>query len=192
MRARIIIITLVTMFAAMSTFAQALAAKRDEQRWAYLVQPGDILQILAWREPDMQLEVLVKPDGAFTIPLAGEIIAANKTVYEISQEITVKLKKYMPDQVIAVAVKQPLGNIVYIIGKVNKAGPVLMNRPLDVVQALSAAGGFTRFASPDDIKIIRRTEDTQSVFSFDYSDIEHGIDLFQNIELKSGDIIVVP
>jgi len=173
---------------------QASAAKisKSVKRAIYLVQPGDILHISVWREEDMQLEVLVKPDGAFTIPLAGEIVAADKSVYEIGLEISVKLNQYMPDQAVSVAVKQPLGNKIYVIGKVNKPGPVLMDRPLDVTQALSTAGGLTRFASPGNIKIIRRINSKQKVYYFDFGDIEDGEDLHQNILLKSGDVIIVP
>lgn len=195
MRANIIITTILLVIASLSAFAQdSVAAAGDpDQRKIYLVQPGDILQISVWREADMQLEVLVKPDGAFSFPLAGEIMAENKSVTQIGQEISVKLKQYMPDQSVSVAVKQPLGNSIYIIGKVNKAGPVLMNRPLDVVQALSAAGGLTRFADPSEIKIIRRTNNNiQMVFKFDFGDIESGENLEQNIVLNSGDIVVVP
>lgn len=199
MRAKIIIttvlITLVftTLFAT-ETIAKETVVKKNvsNNRSIYLVQPGDILQISVWREADMQLEVLVKPDGAFTIPLAGEIIAIDKSVYEIGLEISVKLNQYMPDQAVSVAVKQPLGNIIYIIGKVNKPGPVLMSRPLDIVQALSAAGGLTRFAASGKIKVIRRIKNKQTVFNFDFGDIEDGENLAQNIVLKSGDVIVVP
>lgn len=194
MRVSRIMITVLVTLLAVTTFVDVNAANqpKSEQRWEYLVQPGDILQISVWREADMQLEVLVRPDGAFTIPLAGEIIAVDKSVDQISQEIAIKLKQYMPDQAISVAVKQPLGNMIYIIGKVNQAGPVLMNRPLDVVQALSAAGGLNRFAASGKIKVIRRIKDKQTVFNFDFSDIEDGENLEQNILLKSGDVIVVP
>ena len=184
----IIIITLL-----LFTFHDAFAKENSRNgRTIYLVQPGDILQISVWREEDMQLEVLVKPDGAFTIPLAGEIVAAGKSVYQLKLEIMVKLQQYMPDQEVTVAVTQPLGNKIYVIGKVNKPGEVLMTRPMDIVQALSAVGGLTRFASPGNIKIIRRIDQKQTVYPFDFGDIEDGEDLEQNIILKSGDIIVVP
>ena len=191
MKVSTIIISVLMMLAFTSTSAFA-KEKRSNGRAIYLVQPGDILQISVWREEDMQLEVLVKPDGAFTIPLAGEIVAGGKSVYQLKLEITVKLQQYMPDQSVTVAVKQPLGNKIYVIGKINAPGEVLMTRPMDVVQALSAVGGLTRFASPGDIKIIRRVDREQTVFLFDFSDIEDGENLDQNIILKSGDIIVVP
>ena len=98
----------------------------------------------------------------------------------------------MPDLSVVVAVKQPLGNKIYIIGKVNKPGEFVMNRQLDVMQALSMAGGTSKFASLSDIKILRRFNEGQIVYPFDYEDIENGKNLDQNIILLSGDIVVVP
>lgn len=158
----------------------------------YLIQPGDILQVTVWREADMQLEVLVRPDGSFSIPLAGEIIAKNKSAASLSREIFEKLQKYMPDLAVNVAVKQPAGNKVYVIGKVNQPGEFIMTRPMDVVQALTVAGGLNKYASPGNIKIIRRVNEEQQVFLFDYGDIADGKRLKQNILLRSGDVIIVP
>lgn len=166
--------------------------KKAEHLTGYKVQPGDILSVSVWREPDMQLEVLVKPDGRFSIPLAGELSALGKTTQQLQKEVTARLVKYMPDLSVNVAVKQPSGNKIYVIGKVNKPGEFIMNRQLDVMQALSVAGGTTKFASLDSIKILRRQNKKQKVFQFEYSSVEEGSNLSHNILLQSGDVIVVP
>jgi len=166
--------------------------KNAEHLAGYKIQPGDILSISVWREPDMQLEVLVKPDGRFSIPLAGEISALGKTTQQLQKEVAIGLVKYMPDLSVNVAVKQPTGNKIYVIGKVNKPGEFIMNRQLDVMQALSVAGGTSKFASLDDIRILRRQNNKQKVFQFEYSSVEEGENLSQNILLQSGDVVVVP
>jgi len=158
----------------------------------YKIQPGDILSVSVWREPDMQLELMVRPDGGISVPLIGNVVASGSTVDQLSKDLAEKLKSYMPDLSIVVAVKQPLGNKIYIIGKVNKPGEFIMNRQLDVMQALSMAGGTSRFASLGDIKILRRFNEGQIVYPFDYEDIEDGKNLDQNIILLSGDVVVVP
>jgi len=158
----------------------------------YKIQPGDILSVSVWREPDMQLELMVRPDGGISVPLIGNVVASGSTVDQLSKDLAEKLKSYMPDLSIVVAVKQPLGNKIYIIGKVNKPGEFIMNRQLDVMQALSMAGGTSRFASLGDIKILRRFNEGQIVYPFDYKDIENGKNLDQNIILLSGDVVVVP
>jgi polysaccharide biosynthesis/export protein len=94
--------------------------------------------------------------------------------------------------VVTVSVKQALGNQIFVIGKVNHPGPYPINRRVDVMQALSLAGGTTPFASIDNIRVLRRDGDRQIMLPFRYSDIEHGRNLEQNILLQSGDTVVVP
>ena len=166
--------------------------KSQLYKFGYKIQPGDILSISVWREPDMQLEVLVKPDGRLSFPLVGELSALGKTTEQLKKEVTDGLIKYIPDLSVNVAVKQPAGNKIYVIGKVNKPGEFVMNRQLDVMQALSIAGGTAKFASLDDITILRRQNDKQKIYLFEYSAVEKGKNLSQNILLQSGDVVVVP
>jgi polysaccharide export outer membrane protein len=159
---------------------------------AYLLQPGDVLAVSVWKEADLTSDLLVRPDGGITLPLAGEIKAAGHTVEEVRTAIDQRLRKYLPNAVVTVSVKQALGNQIFVIGKVNRPGPYPINRPVDVVQALSMAGGTTPFASIDNIRILRRDGERQITLPFRYSDIEHGRNLEQNIVLQSGDTVVVP
>jgi polysaccharide export outer membrane protein len=158
----------------------------------YVIQPGDILQILVWREKDLSGEMMVRPDGGLSFPLVREIAAAGKTAEQLRKELVDRLAKYVPDPVVTVSVKQGLGNKIYVIGKVNKPGEYIATRNLDVMQALSVAGGPTPFASVNNIKILRRINGEQQTFRFKYSRVEKGKDLEQNIVLQGGDVIVVP
>ena len=85
---------------------------------AYTVKPGDTLLVSVWKEPDLQGPVLVRPDGAFSFPLAGQMDARNKTVTELQQELTIKLKKFISDPVVTVSIQDIKGNKVYVIGQV--------------------------------------------------------------------------
>lgn len=176
------------------TLSLACLAEEENQLYTlgYKIQPGDVLSISVWREPDMQLEVLVKPDGRLSFPLVGELSALGKTTAQLKKEVTAGLIKFIPDLSVNVAVKQPAGNKVYVIGKVNKPGEFVMSRQLDVMQALSVAGGTAKFASLDKITILRRQNGKQKIYLFEYSAVEEGKNLSQNILLQSGDIIVVP
>ena len=159
---------------------------------AYLLQPGDVLTVSVWKEADLTSDLLVRPDGGITLPLAGEIKAAGHTVEEVRTVIDQRLRKYLPNAVVTVSVKQALGNQIFVIGKVNHPGPYPINRRVDVMQALSLAGGTTPFASIDNIRVLRRDGERQIMLPFRYSDIEHGRNLEQNIVLQSGDTVVVP
>jgi polysaccharide biosynthesis/export protein len=159
---------------------------------AYLVQPGDLLFVSVWKEPELQQEVLVRPDGAISFPLSGEIDSRNKTVEELRVEIVRRLSRYIPDLVVTVSVLQINGNKVYVIGQVNRPGDFVVNPRVDVMQALSMAGGTTPFADLKNIRILRRTKSGQSALEFRYDDVIRGRDLEQNIMLESGDVVVVP
>jgi polysaccharide biosynthesis/export protein len=158
----------------------------------YRIQPGDVLIVSVWKEQDMLSEVLVRPDGGLSFPLAGEIDAAGRTVDEVRQALDERLQKFIPNAVVTVAVKQIGGNRVYVIGKVNRPGEFAFTRPIDVMQALSLAGGTTSFAALNDIRILRRENGKQRSIEFRYGDVEIGRRLEQNILLQSGDTVVVP
>jgi polysaccharide export outer membrane protein len=158
----------------------------------YRVQPGDVLFISVWKETDLQLQVLVRPDGGLSFPLAGDVSASGLTVEALGEEIAKRLRKYIPEAVVTVAVKELGGNRIYVIGKVNRPGEYPFSRPLDVMQALSLAGGATPFASLNDVRVLRRENGRQTSIPFHYGDVERGRNLEQNIELRTGDTVVVP
>jgi polysaccharide export outer membrane protein len=145
-----------------------------------------------WKEPDLQGPVLVTPDGGFAFPLVGQVDARGKTVTELQQLISERLRQYIADPVVSVSVESIDGNKVYVIGQVSKPGAFVVNPQVDVMQALSMAGGTTAFAKLSDIIVLRRTGVEQQVLRFDYTDVIKGRNLAQNIQLESGDIVVVP
>jgi polysaccharide biosynthesis/export protein len=158
----------------------------------YLVQPGDVLLVSVWREPELTREVRVSPDGRITYPLVGEVLVEGVTVEALRTTLEDKLHRYITEAVVDVSVKEPLGNRVYVLGKVNRPGVYPFTKNIDVVQALSLAGGTAKFAAINDIKILRRVEGQQQAFAFRYSDVERGRSLEQNIVLRSGDVVLVP
>jgi len=159
---------------------------------AYIVQPGDTLQIMVWKEQDLQGEILVRPDGGLTFPLTGDIQAAGHTVEDIRKTVQSRLMKYIPDPVVTVVVKKTDGSRIFVVGKVNRPGDFPLIRPMDVMQALSLAGGATPYADVNGIRILRRAGTSEEVFHFRYDDVRRGKNLSQNILLHSGDTVVVP
>jgi len=151
-----------------------------------------LLEIFVWKEKDLQREVLVRPDGWLTFPLVGNVSAKGKTAQQLQDEIATRLRKYIPDPNVSISVKKVAGYKIFIIGKVNKPGEFVVGRYIDVIQALTLAGGLTPFASESNIKILRKENDKETVLLFDYSDVRKGKELQQNIMLKSGDVIIVP
>lgn len=172
--------------------AQATPLRADEPE-PYRIQPGDVLMVSVWKEEALMSEVLVRPDGGMSFPLVGDVRASGRSVEELRELVNERLSKFIPDPSVTIAVKQIGGNRVYVLGKVNRPGEFAFSQPIDVMQALSLAGGATSFAGLDDIQILRRDAGgKQTSRRFRYSDVERGKQLDQNIVLKSGDTVVVP
>jgi polysaccharide export outer membrane protein len=159
----------------------------------YRLHAGDKLDVAVWKEPEMQRPtIVIAPDGKFSFPLVGEIAAAGKTPAEVRQEIETKLAKFIPDAVVTVGITDVAGNVAYVIGQVTKPGSFVMNPRINVLQALSLAGGGTPFAKLDSIIVIRASQTGQRVIPFRFSQVAAGRDLDQNVMLESGDVVLVP
>jgi polysaccharide export outer membrane protein len=178
--------------AVMIGFGEAAAQEQERPSASYEILPGDVLLVSVWKEPDLQLELLVRPDGAISFPLAGEIWTHNRSVSDIQEELTARLARYITDPVVTVSIKEVLGNKIYVIGQVNAPGVFIVNPQVDVLQALSMAGGTTPFADLNNIRILRRNSTQQSALSFNYKEVVAGRNLQQNVILNSGDVVVVP
>jgi polysaccharide export outer membrane protein len=170
----------------------SLANAEEPVANGYRLQPGDVLQVVVWKETDLQSEVLIRPDGGISFALAGDMQAAGRTTAELRTELETRVRKLIPDAVVTVSVKAPNGNQIFVIGKVNKPGAFPLLRPTDVTQALSLAGGATPFASTNKIRVLHREGSHQTSIRFRYSDVARGRNLDQNILLQSGDTVIVP
>ncbi len=158
----------------------------------YRIGPEDVLEISVWKEEELQREVLVRPDGGISFPLAGDIQVDGKTPQEVEQEITARIRKYIPEAVVTVSVKTVSGYTIFVNGKVKSPGKFVVGRYMDVMQAITLAGGLDTFAKGNSIQVIRRVGSKQVVHKFNYDQVKKGKNMSQNIVLKSGDTIVVP
>lgn len=141
----------------------------------------------------MQQQVLVLPDGDISFPLAGHIKAAGLSPEQLQKVLQGRLKNFFADPVITVTVVQVSGSKIYVIGQVRNPGEFLANRPLDIMQALSLAGGLTTFAADGQIRVLRRdASGGQQAIGFNYSEVSKGKALASNILLIPGDVVVVP
>jgi polysaccharide biosynthesis/export protein len=171
---------------------------RGAQEALPAVDPGyrlgaeDVMLVSVWKDEHLTKEVVVRPDGAFSFPLVGDVQAADRTVEEIRADLVKRLTKYIPNPSVSVAVTKVLSYKVYVVGRVNKPGEYLIGHYTDVLQALSLAGGLTPFAAENAIKVIRRIKGQQQTFPFRYGDVRKGNDLEQNILLQRGDVVMVP
>jgi len=161
----------------------------------YIIGPEDVLDISVWKNTELSKTVTVRPDGMISLPLIGEIKAAEFTLDKLRHAIAVKLKEYQNEAVVSVILHETNSNKVFILGEVAKQGTYILKRKTTFLQAIALAGGFTQFASKKKIVVVRQKADDgkeeKMLISFDdIIDISSKSD--QNIILKPGDTIFVP
>lgn len=159
---------------------------------SYKLRQGDLIQVSVWGEDKLQKESLVLPDGNITYPLAGRVEVVGLTSTEVEKKIAEKLKTYLPDPQVSVVIVSITGNLAHVMGKVLKPGQVLMTGPMTVLDALSVAGGFDKFADRNNIKVLRNTPQGQKAIPVYYDQLIRGERLESNIILNPGDTILVP
>jgi polysaccharide export outer membrane protein len=164
----------------------------------YRINGGDLLHISVYGEQNLDKDVPVQPDGGVAFPLVGNLNARGMTLKELQGKIADNLREsqYFPnltDNEVTVSMVKATGNSVSVVGQVKAPGTFAYDTQLDVMQALSLAGGLTPFASKSKIKILRRDQaGTQTAILFDYGEVEDGEQLEKNILLRGGDVVVVP
>lgn len=158
----------------------------------YIIGPGDVLDISVWKNEALTKLVAVLPDGKISFPLIGEIVAGGKTLTQLRKELEKRLTRYVPDVNLSIVVTQINSMLIYVIGRVNKPGRFALNTNINVLQALAMAGGLNPFAKRGKILIFRESSGGTQMLPFDYDDVTKGEDLRQNIQLRRGDVVVVP
>lgn len=157
----------------------------------YRIGPEDVLRVSVWDNRDLTLDVTVRPDGKISIPLIRDVQAAELTATELADGIHKRLLAFVKDPQVSIVVVQVNSPKVYVIGNVARPGPYPLRSEMSALQALSLAGGFTQFASPRSIKIVRGSGDKQEVRKINFYDmIDDGGK--GNFLLKAGDTLVIP
>jgi len=157
----------------------------------YVIGADDMLHISVWKEPDLTETLPVRPDGKISMPLLNDVIAAGLTPLQLKDSITEKLRKYVTDPRVTVAVTAMNSRRVFVTGEVNHSGPITLLPNMTMLQALSQAG-FTQFANTKAIYLLRNQNGKQDRIAFNYKEVVKGNHPEQNIYLKPGDTIVVP
>jgi polysaccharide biosynthesis/export protein len=158
----------------------------------YLIQPNDVLQIFVYKEPNLSSKVTVRPDGRISFPLIQDLQAEGLNPGQLKNKIEEALKEYLDAPNVTVIVDAILSYKVFVTGKVGKPGMITSEKPINVLQALSLAGGFLEFANQAETVIIRNSGEDSTLYRFNYPEVIKGKNFSQNMPLKSGDVVVVP
>ena len=157
----------------------------------YRLGPEDVLRVSVWENKDLTLDVMVRPDGKISVPLIQDVQAEGLTASELADVIHQKLLPFIKEPQVSVIVTQVNFPKVYVLGSVAKPGTFPLRSDMSILQALSLAGGFTQFASPRSIRLVRINGTKQEVRKINYYNLLDE-ESEGNFLLKPGDTIVVP
>jgi polysaccharide export outer membrane protein len=162
------------------------------ERDSYVIGHEDMLRITVWKNPELSIDVPVRPDGKISVPLLNDVQAAGLTPEELKELLTKQLAEFVVSPDVTVIVTQVLSKRVYVMGGVVRSGAHTLNQDMRVLDAISVAGGFTQFANKGDVKILRRKGGGIVEYRFDYGGYLKGRAPESNMLLAPGDTIVVP
>lgn len=169
-----------------------VSSDNAKQAAGYLIGPGDVLEIIVWREPELSRTVHVRPDGKISLPLVDDIQAAQSTLMELKQRITDTMADFVESPSVYIMLQENRSKSYYLVGMIARPGVYLLERDTSVLQAIATAGGLTEWAKKDDIVILRNGPEGDFWIEFNYGRLVSGKNIEQNILLKPGDVIVVP
>jgi polysaccharide export outer membrane protein len=161
----------------------------------YLIGPGDAVNIIVWRNPEVSMSVPVRPDGKITTPLVEDLPAAGKTSTALARDIEKALSKYIQQPVVTVIVTNFVGNYneqIRVIGQAAKPQALAYRRDMSLMDVMIAVGGTTEFAAGNRAKLIRNVDGKQQQFNVRLDDLIKDGDISANVPMRAGDILVIP
>ena len=171
--------------------APVLASTQD---YNYLIGPGDTLNIIVWRNPELSMSVPVRPDGKITTPLVDELVAQGKSSIEVARDIEKVLGKFVRDPVVTVIVTSfigPYSEQIRVVGEAAKPQFLPYKQKMTLLDVMIAVGGLTDFAAGNSATILRGGDGAKQ-YSVRLKDLIKRGDITANVEMKPGDILIIP
>ena len=155
--ANTLVFSCVALFAADATIGKPVPKPVAATSPEYRLGPEDLIDVFVWKEPELAASVVVRPDGRISLPLTGELEASGKTAVELQNEITERLRQFVSNPVVNVMVKEINSLKISVLGEVRKPDVYRLNDRITVLDAIAMAGGFTDFARPNRVIVLRKT-----------------------------------
>jgi polysaccharide export outer membrane protein len=157
----------------------------------YVIGAHDVLSIVFWRERDLTVDVVVRPDGKISLPLLNDVQAEGYTPEKLGAAIAQLASKYITDPNATVIVREIHSRNVYVLGQVSRPGSFPLTSDLNVLKVLALAGGLLEYADKDDVVILRTVNGGEQRLKFNYNEVIKGKNVEQNVRLQPGDTVVV-
>jgi polysaccharide biosynthesis/export protein len=169
-------------------------AQAGTQDYSYVIGPGDTINIIVSRNPELSMSVPVRPDGKISTPLVDELVAQGKNSVELARDIEKQLSKFVRDPVVTVIVTSfvgPFSEQVRVVGEAAKPQFLPFKQKMTLLDVMIAVGGLTDFAAGNSATILRTGEGNKQ-YSVRLKDLIKGGDISANVEMRPGDILIIP
>lgn len=161
----------------------------------YLIGPGDTVDIIVWRNPEISMSVPVRPDGKITTPLVEDLPASGKTSTQLARDIEETLSKYIQEPVVTVIITEFVGRYseqIRVIGEAADPRALAYRENMTLMDVMIAVGGMTDFAAGNRAKVIRTIDGEQKQFRVRLNDLIRDGDISANVPMLQGDVLVIP
>jgi polysaccharide biosynthesis/export protein len=171
--------------------APASVAQED---YSYIIGPGDALNVIVWRNPELSMAVPVRPDGKIAAPLVDELVAQGKTSVQLARDVEKVLGKYVRDPIVTVLVTAfvgPYSEQIRVVGEAARPQALPYRNKMTLLDVMIATGGLTDFAAGNRAILLRSAEGNKQ-YALRLKDLLKGGDVGANVEMRPGDIIIIP
>jgi len=160
----------------------------------WIIGPGDNINIVVWRNPELSMSVPVRPDGKIATPLVEDLPAIGKDATTLARDIEKALAKYIRDPVVTVIVTGfvgPVSEQIRVLGEAQKPQVLPYRQKMTVLDVMIAVGGLTDFADGNGATLVRASEGNKQ-YSVRLKDLIRRGDVTANVEMRPGDVLIIP